>query len=443
MENYLLFKQLVCLILFFKVIVLWPKFHRYFAPPLFQSSWLTSPQRIGAFNLFLLVNIVLTFFNVLSLLTSLFVALSMRYLYVTDSENRIFSGGAVGHVCYFVTAYIFLFEAAFFIDGSQQLVTFIHQVFAIELAVIMLAATYYKVRWGYVSGHGLEYALVNPNWSKFFFVFRKMSPSSWFFSANNYASCIAEFLVGVLFIFPATRLIAASLLLLIFAYIFVLLRVSVLSTIMMSISILYFPPLQFHFPVLDFTMPALNIPHALILGLEVCLVAYIVVLVCTMIYLELAKEKWFYIPQPLATFMETFAKYRPVFIWEVFCSKLTSFFVKIEKVPKEGGRALVVYDGFSQKYREVFSKPRRFLRFIHHHEFSSMNCVFLMPIPFDNTEIRAIGERRFKNRLYDYAKTFVPKSDFGKYRIKFTVILIEKTAKNFSYVPDATYFVEL
>jgi len=438
MANYLLFKQVVCLILFFETLVLWPKFYRYFGPPSFPNSFITTTARVFFFNLFLLTNLALLFFNIYPLVASLLVALCMRYQYVTNSRKRLVTAGAVGHICLFASAYIFIFEVGYFLDQSNQLSHFFHHVFAIEVGIIMTVAGAYKYLLGYCDGSGFEYALVNPSWSKFFFLFKGLSPSSLFYKINNYAACIMELLSGVLLLIPQTRQWGAILLLLVFIYVILTVRVSILPLLMMSTSILYIPPLAFHFPTFDYPALQIQAPALIITMIEIAFVLYLAVYIFTVIYRALRTFRRTPFPEPIKKFMEIFIKYRPFFEWGVFTSGLTNFFVKIDKISKSSNQVISSpYDGFSKNYREAFETPGLFFRYIHHHESSCLLNIFF-PTPKDTKE----QLEWFQTKLVKYAQSLLSESEIEDTLIQYTIILIEKTPTEFLYTPYYSYTVD-
>lgn len=443
MTNFLLFKQVFCLILIFETLVLWPKFYRYFGPPAFPKSLFTTWNRIHLFNLLLLASLLSLFLNFHPLAASVFVLIGMRYLYVTDSANRSFTAGAVGHLCFFTAAYIFFFECAKMIDPSGQLVHFLHQVLAIEIGIIMISAGVYKYLLGFSEGTGFEYALVNPSWSKLFFLFNKLPPSSWIFKANNLLALIGEFASGLFFLIPHTRTIGAYLLFAVFSYVFLTVRVAILPFIMMCLAILYLPPISFHFPE-AFTSPRpIQAPQGIIPLIEAVFILYLAVYIAVTIYRWIRLKNQLPLPGILNRPVELFMNLRPFFEWGVFTAGLTNFFIKIEKADKTTGEIRsTVYDGFSKHFREMFDEPRTFTRFIHHHESSIMLNIF-MPISLPEGEEKKRYLDIFLKRMSSYGRTFLTPAEIADTMIVYTIVYIEKTPDRFLYSPLYSYFVDV
>src|SRR5205807_2265462 len=152
--------------------MIWPRFSIYFGPHVFPKSVFTTSLSINIFQIAQLVTLAFLFLGIYPLFASFVLLLLMRYLFVTDGNQRITTFGAPGHMCYLISAYLFFFELSFVIDSTKKLTNFIHSVFAIEVGLIMLTAGIYKYVLGYRDQRGFEYALVNPSWGKFFFFFK-------------------------------------------------------------------------------------------------------------------------------------------------------------------------------------------------------------------------------------------------------------------------------
>lgn len=192
MGNFLLFKQTVCLLLFVDFLFLLPNFYIYFGKQNFKKSWLDTPKKAYVLAVVILVDLMLLFFNIYPLITSFILCICMRYCYVTNYKNRLLQGaGAVGHTCYFTTAYLFIFELGYALD-PLHLPQFFHEVFAYEIGLLMVISGLYKGVLGYMQNEGIEYGFVNPMWGKFYKLFRKIPPKSLFFRLSNWLAFLAQ-----------------------------------------------------------------------------------------------------------------------------------------------------------------------------------------------------------------------------------------------------------
>jgi hypothetical protein len=308
-------------------------------------------------------------------------------------------------------------------------------VFAIEVGIIMLTAGISKYLLGYLNGTGIEYALVNPSWSKFFFLFNKLPPSSWVFKVSNYAVFLAEILSGLFFIIPETRMLGAYLLFLLFAYVFLTVRVNVLALLMMSIALLYVRPLAFHFPVVESPGLSFATPLPIITCIKAVFVVYLAVYISIMLKIPL--------PKFLAKPIQMFKRARPCFEWTVFAPGSTHFFVTIEKASKSSNEVLcTLFDGFSKNYREIFESPQLFFRFSHHHESSLLLHIFR---PFDASQKEDLQQsiELFIKKMTSYAKTLLLVSEREDTAVVFTLVSIVKAPDGFVYVPHERYYVDV
>jgi hypothetical protein len=312
----------------------------------------------------------------------------MRYLYVSKSKERTSTFGAVGHICYFTSAYLFFFEIAFVLG----IPSFIHTILAIEIAIMLLTAGMYKIILGYNGSSGLEFALVNPTWSRFAFFFKKLNPSNFIFKTSNFLGPVSELLCGLLFLFPQSHTFAALFLIAIFSYVFLLLRVSILAPLMISSALLYLPPIDFHFPVFTNQL-SMSPSEALIVIIQTAFIIYIVCLIATTLYTLYNK--------PIPKILQCFSRYRPFFIWSVFTAAVTHFFVKIEKNSSLDGKA------------------------IHHH---------------DASLLLEIVKAADSDKLIRYAKSIQAQSHS---EIVFTLMHIMKTEDSFLYLPRCSITVDV
>lgn len=380
MDSYTLFKQLVAAILFFEQLVLWPRFSLYFG-------------NLINFSIVVLGALAMIFFDWHPVVGSLIAFVAMRILY-TDRY------GAVGHLCYLTTAYLFFLEVGRVIG----LFSFIYTVFAIEVGIILVSAVLYKLRYGYLKGDGYEYALVNPNWGKLYFWFNKLHPRSFIFTLLNWSALVGELGAGLCLWIPALRGLGGALLILLFAFAFLTVRANVLPLLMIAIGLLFLggggssPP------------PEIVLPEPLLWAIRGIFILYLAVYVLTTL-LAVWKPAW--LSGPFKWFM----KARPFFVWDVFTSRLTDYFVKIEKNNE------VIYDGH----------PAPFSRFIHHHESSILLYLF--------SPLRLYSKSPDIEKLTRYGKTFVKPGDPPGTEVVFTLIRIGKGPHQFIYVPVGSFTV--
>lgn len=442
MDNYILFKQIFSLILFIETLVVWPRFSYYFGPQVFPRSIFTTPVRIHIFHVFLLICLVFIFCNYFSVVASFILAVCMRYLFVTDAKNRISTLGAVGHLCFIISAYIFFFDAAFLIDPTHQLTRFLHTILAIEIGTIMMSAGLFKWVLGYFKGNGLEYALVNPSWGKLFFFFNKLRPSSWFIKIHNHAAFALEILSGALFFFPQTRIYGSYLLIAIFTYVFLTVRANILPFLMMALSLLYIPTIPFHFPILHDPIQPYAVSSPFILVIKAMFIVYLIIYILFTLFRLYQLKMNVCVPAPLVKPLHFLRAARPFFEWSVFTVQVTDYFITVSKASKTTQEITDnLYDGFSKHYQEFFEDPALFLRFSHHHESSFSGAIFLDVRLGQITQGDQLNG--FIKRMANYASTFLSQSELENTLVVFTLVHIRKIDDRFRYTPLARFFIDV
>lgn len=420
MENFILFRQMICLLLFFDFIFLLPNFYTFFGKENFKRSWIDTPVKGYALAAVILVDLVLLFFNIYPLLTSFILTLSLRYCYITNYIKRLLQGaGAVGHICYFISVYLFLFELGKAVD-PELLSEFFHEVFAFEIGLLMVMAGLYKGFLGYMRNEGVEYGLVNPMWGKFYKFFKEVPPNSWIYQVNNWIAFLGEALTGLLFFIPESRILGVVLLFGIFLFILATIKVGVLPLMMMGSMILYLPSIPFHFLQATVKLPIDLYAPALTPWIKGLFIGYLVLLVIAYIVL-LLKHIWeIKIPWVLQKIID----YRPVFQWGVFTKSVTDYVVTIETISKETGETIeLIFDGVG----------------IHHHHSSMLMSMFGLE-KFHQIEGNT---STFYGKMVAHAKTLQPKMLVNDFAYKYHLYEIVKTEKGFDYQPLASFAVDI
>ncbi len=419
MENFVLFRQTICLLLFFDFIFLLPDFYIFFGKENFRRSWIDTSAKAYALAVVILADLVLLFLNFYPLVTSMILMLALRYCYITSYIKRLLQGaGAVGHICYFVSVYLFLFELGTALD-PERLLAFFHEVFAFEIGLLMVMAGLYKGVLGYMRNEGVEYGLVNPMWGKFYLFFKKIPPNSWIHAANNWAAFLGESLAGLLFFIPEYRLWGVVLIFAIFLFVFATIKVGVLPLMMMGSMILYLPPISFHFPQVADQSPLNLYAPVLTPWIKGVFIGYLAVLVIAYSLL-LLKHIW---EIKVPWILQKFIDYRPVFQWGVFTKSVTDYVVTIETLSKETGEAVeVIFDGVG----------------IHHHHSSMLMSMFGLE-KFHEIEGNL---STFYGKMLAHAKMLHPKKSGENFAYRYQLYEIEKTENGFNYRSFASFVVD-
>jgi len=354
-----------------------------------------------------------------------------RYFFISMRWNGLMRGmGAPGFVCYWSGMALFFLEysTAF----APELRPLLLQVLQVDFACIYLSAGYYKYSSGYPKNHGMELGMVNPAWGYWWRTFKALSPSHVLFKTLNHLAWASQILAGILMLFPPTRFIGGSIIILMFLFIATQIRLAWLCEMVMLCSGLIF----FHPGSLgDQWIAALVGPHTMpASGLypwlapintlfEVALYGY---LVCVpLAHLGLSYN--FYLkrtfPRLIQRVLERFTNLFGLIVWRVFSVDIVNFFARIYVQPKSGGEPTLV-----SKY--VLSD----LRYFHVAESITLACLF------NTRRYYSSNWELFKDRLIRYAKT-VPRNTDSDVIIEF--VYVKKDNDQFTLVPAAEYVVDV
>lgn len=136
--------------------------------------------------------------------------------------------GAPGFMLYWCSCALLLLEISYHVDRNADVI--LSFVIVIDFATIMITAGIYKIGAGYRNGTGIEYGMVNPQWSYFpeqlrhipikirSLVFRLLNESSW----------LLEIFGGALLVFHISRWLGAVLIALIFVSLVPIIRLGFL-----------------------------------------------------------------------------------------------------------------------------------------------------------------------------------------------------------------------
>jgi hypothetical protein len=234
------------------------------------------------------------------------------------------------------------------------------------------------------------------------------------------------------------------LLLALFAYAFVTVRVNVLALLMMSLALLYIQPLDFEFPALSLHFAPVAIPQALISLIKGISILYLVLYIALALYRFAQVCLRFATPALLVTPLKLLMKARPYFEWSVFTYTLTHYFIDIRKASKATKEVTAtLYDGFSKGCKEIFERPALFMRFCHHHESSLLMYLFSPRLSeFQKEAHVASYAADFTAHFPLYAKTLLTEQEQQDSFLIFTVMVIKKERDCFSYNPAIRLFVD-
>ena len=375
---------------------------------LIQAAWLTS-----AFGL------LTGYWSVFAALTN---ALICRYFFITMRWAGVQRGmGAPGFICHWLGNAVFWLELCrhAFPTTLPLVLLALH----IDFAFIIFSAGFYKLRSGYVVNEGMEYGLVNPEWGYWWSKLKDLSPKHLAFRISNHLGWSMEILAAILMVIPSTRFYGGCLLILSFAYVGILVRLSWLVEMVMLIGVLYFVQGNQG----DFLVSALAswLPGSVNIELtppewtrhlvEAGFGTYIAVMPLAYggMFLNLYGKRR--LSEPFQRVLESYTNVFGMILWRVFSVDLINFFVQVSIEDASGTRRKV------SRWGRIFD-----MRYNHVCEAISVTCLFtlLKYFPDDRT--------LFHFRIRRYAETLSAREGES---VVFEVVIIQKEVDRFRFVP--------
>lgn len=355
-----------------------------------------------------------------------------RYFFISMRWNGLLRGmGAPGFVCYWAGMALFFLEytAAF----APELRSLVLQVLQADFAFIYLSSGYYKYSAGYPQNHGMELGMVNPAWGYWWNLYKEMPPSHVLFKTLNHLAWSSQILAGILMLFPATRFIGGSIIILMFLFIATQIRLAWLcETVMLCSGVLFFHPGSLGDQWVEALVRARPLPESgtyagafFVNGLlEAALYGYLICI--PLAHAGLSYN--FYLKKTFPAFvqrtLEKFTNFFGLIVWRVFSVDIVNFFARISIQSKsDAGSAVLVsrYEIGQTRYSHVA-------------ESIVLACIFTTRKYYPS------NWALFSERLLRYARTVSTASDD---QIIFEYISIEKINDRFEFVPVAKYVADV
>lgn len=303
--------------------------HNPYVLPLVIVAWFASA-----------VALILGWWTVWAALLNL---LLCRYFFVRMRWRGVLRGfGAPGFMTYWLAAAVFLLEYSN--HYAPQLAGLALLVIQVDLALIMLSSGVYKVTAGYPRNYGMELGMVNPEWGYWWRLYKRMSPDHWLFRVLNQLAWSTEVAIAVTGLIPATRQLAAVLLIVSFAFIGTQIRLGMLCPIVVVSALVFVERGTF----LDRAIAgAIQLPTAIEPAMSVpvwCNIALAVWLWSYLALLPLAHAGLFFnfygrrrLPGLIQVVLEKYTNFYGIIIWRVFSVDHTNFFIRIYRELKGTG----------------------------------------------------------------------------------------------------------
>jgi hypothetical protein len=352
-----------------------------------------------------------------------------RYYFLHMRWRGLLRGmGAPGFMTNWLAAAVFILELTR--PVAAELFPLALFVLQIDFALIMFMAGIYKLNSGYAGGEGMELGMVNPQWGRWWRLYRKMPPGHWFFAFNNHMAWAGEVVAGVLMLIPATRFWGALFIFLSFIYIHANVRLAVLPFMVMLACILFAEPAGPGATVMDaLGRLAPSSRGAIgawgyypIVALEGFLWLYLagLPLVYSGLSWNLYRKKP--LPRLLQRVLDAWANCFGFILWRVFSADVTHFFVRIYSRGQDGERRLLTSWGDLTD-----------VRYSHVAEAITVTCLFTTLKYFPN------NPDLFRERLLRYARTVPHESGDS---LVFECLTVEKSPSEFRFVPVTEFLVD-
>ena len=244
------FERWIGFLFLLDALCLWKKFDLFFGPRTDGHTWFNAPGRNAAGITFWIVCATVMMTHALgdagTLLAAAGFCVLHRHLYVSHRVTSVLGGaGAVGYMSYVVAALGCVLQALVMLgetpwDPGYYLLTHTLAAFRVLMGGILIISAVYKWKLGYGSGEGIEYALVNPMWSRFSAAFYALPHGTWWLRGFSRTLPGLHALSGILLIIPATQQVGAGLFFLAFLGALLLIHTAILPGVMMGIATLYY-----------------------------------------------------------------------------------------------------------------------------------------------------------------------------------------------------------
>jgi hypothetical protein len=352
-----------------------------------------------------------------------------RFFFVHMRWKGVLRGmGAPGFIAYWLGAVVFLLEfTSRFAPGLRGLALLVAQA---DFALIMASAGIYKLTAGYAGGHGMDFGMVNPQWSYWWRTFKRFPPGHWLFRILNHLAWTTEIAAAVLMLLPPTRALGGLVISVSFLLLATQIRLAWLSEMLVLCGLLFVPPGHAVDAWIAGVWPAAPVPASAASGSMVVHLIAGGVLVGYLVLLPFAHAGLFYnlyarrrLPGLLQQALERYTNFFGIIIWRVFSVDHLDFFVRIyAERGADGRRTLLSRHG-----------SWRTLRFSHVAESIVLTTLFT------TLKYYPSQTERFEDRLRRYARTLDCPDD---HVLVFQYVSVNKGAHAYEFIPAVEYTLD-
>jgi hypothetical protein len=337
--------------------------------------------------------------------------------------------GAPGFMLYWCSCALLLLEISDHVDQNAGVI--LSFVIVIDFGTIMITAGFYKIGAGYRKGTGIEYGMVNPQWSYFpeqlrhipikirSLVFRLLNESSW----------LLEIFGGTLLVFHKSRWLGAVLIALIFVSLVPLIRLGFLClTVLLCVLIVSQldegPVSSWRALIRAFGDNGSNVASKTVI---ISVVGYFVMMLFVRVVQLINVFRHRQVQRLSQSIADRIANFFGIILWRVFTPDVTAFWIRVEIVESPNNSQTL---GAPTLIVSNWGKGRFFLV----SEAITLTSIFTLPRYFPH------NRELFENRLRRYANSLsVPTDDL----VRFVYVEIDKQGSEFVDLETAFFDVDI
>lgn len=432
-----LFSLLYSCVWFFEMTLLLPFASRYFRSENhngYQDSYQIKKLDHGILLWFKIITWALAVlfinFDRFRLVALIFLVVANHNYFVHQRWKSLARGlGAPGFMLYWCSCALLLLEISDHVDRNAGVI--LSFVIVIDFATIMITAGIYKIGAGYRKGTGIEYGMVNPQWSYFpeqlrhipikirSVVFRLLNESSW----------LLEIFGGALLVFHKSRWLGAVLIALIFISLIPMIRLGFLClTVLLCVLIVgqldEGPASSGRALVRAFGDNGSSVASKTVI---ISMVTYSVIMLNVRGVQLINVFRHRQVQRRSQIIADRIANFFGIILWRVFTPDVTAFWIRVEIVQASHNPDLL---GASRIIVSNWGKGRFFLV----SEAITLTSIFTLPRYFpQNREL-------FENRLRRYANSLGVSPDAV---VRFVYVEIDKQGSEFIDLETAFFLVDL
>lgn len=335
--------------------------------------------------------------------------------------------GAPGFMLYWCSCALLLLEISDHVDRNAGVI--LSFVIVIDFGTIMITAGIYKIGAGYRKGTGIEYGMVNPQWSYFSEQLRHIPIKirSSVFRLLNESSWLLEIFGGVLLVFHTSRWLGAVLIALIFVSLVPIIRLgflclTVLLCVLLVSQLDEGPISSWRALIRAFGDNGSTVASKTVI---VSVAAYFVMMLFVRGVQLINVFRHRQVQRRSQSIADRIANFFGIILWRVFTPDVTAFWIRVEIVESPNNSGTL---GAPRNIISNWGKGRFFLV----SEAITLTSIFTLPRYFPyNREL-------FENRLRRYANSLGVSMDAV---VRFVYVEIDK--QGYEFVDLETAFFDV